>query len=242
MVDVVTPLGPLDNTRTLSSALTDIEVQQVCTRNNVIGIRDHHIVTRQNIAGAFDEAGFPFSFDDLRPRFKDDKRVGWYLQQLIKLYAWKVIPGLSDPYVVIDADTYFLKATNFEEDGRLLFTRAPEYHKPYFEHMQRLLPGLHRVQDCSGVAHHMPLSHEILEDLFNRVESTHGVAFWEAFLNCVDSAHREGSGASEYETVFNFTQMHHPHRFQLRELDWKNKSRSSGLDVDCQYVSLHWYL
>lgn len=222
--------------------MTDIEVQQVCTRNNVLDIRNHHIVTKQKITGSFSEDAFPFSFETLRPKFKDDHRVGWYLQQLIKLYAWKVIPNLSDPYIVIDADTYFLKPTSFTHGKALCFTKATEYHAPYFEHMQRLLPGLQRVQNCSGVAHHMPMSHVILADLFERVEAYHDMPFWKAFLSCLDPKHMEGSGASEYEIVFNFTQLYHPDKFELRELDWRNRKRDKGLGISCDYVSLHWYL
>ena len=245
LIDVVTPLGPND----------EVETQRAYTSSNIENFRSHYIITNHggfpdavpcdNVLGrsfSIPEDSFPFTLNSLKPWFDSHQRIGWYLQQLLKLYAWKVIPDLSDPYVVVDADTYFLKPIKFTENGRLLFTKATEHHKPYFAHMERLLPGLKRVQKASGVAHHMPLSHEVLSDLFERVEAHHDKPFWRAFMDCVDPEHRDGSGASEYEIVFNFTQMYHPNKFELRELAWRNRKRDKGLDISCDYVSLHWYL
>jgi hypothetical protein len=43
---------------------------------------------------------------------KKQNRNGWYLQQLLKLYASFVIKDLLNDYLVIDADVYFLKPIN----------------------------------------------------------------------------------------------------------------------------------
>lgn len=245
MIDVVTPLGPND----------DIRGQLPYTRKNVIGLRNHYVVTRfagcehggkeckWEMANFVPEKLFPFSWHDVFDvgGFLQPNRVGWYLQQLIKLYAWKVIPGLSDPYLVLDADTHIMRPLNFHEEGRLLFTKAHEHHKPYFEHMGRIMPMLRRVQPCSGVAHHMPMSHEVLNCLFEAVEAAHGKPFWKVFLEALDPDERGGSGASEYEMVFNFTQLCYPSKFQLRELKWRN-AKTLDVDGEWDYISKHWYL
>ena len=245
MIDVVTPLGPNDK----------IQGQLPYTRENVIGIRDHYVVTRFSgcehgeeecrwkMANFTPESIFPFSWQDIYDAgaFRQPGRVGWYLQQLIKLYAWKVIPGLSDPYLVLDADTHLLRPLNFHEEGVLLFTKAYEWHKPYFRHMERLHPFLERMQNASGVAHHMPMSHEVLASLFNLVEDHHGCPFWEAFMKCVDPQERGGSGASEYEIVFNYTQKFFPDMFRLRNLNWRNVKRIPD-EEDLDFISKHWYL
>ena len=51
-----------------------------------------------------DEKTFPFLIQDIDKFIQTPKRNGWYLQQLIKLYASLVIEDMLDDYVVIDAD------------------------------------------------------------------------------------------------------------------------------------------
>ena len=68
----------------------------------------------------FDEARFPVSIADIRNASlqrgwdgnhccrngKQEYRLGWYLQQFLKLYAVEVIPDIRD-YLVVDADVIF---------------------------------------------------------------------------------------------------------------------------------------
>ena len=54
---------------------------------------------------------FPFSLDTVAKIHGKRDRNGWYLQQLLKLYAGKIIPNILDKYLVIDSDTFFLKPT-----------------------------------------------------------------------------------------------------------------------------------
>jgi len=211
MVDIVTPLGDKDSS---------VGHPKILNANR-------HLIITDEVAK---DLGFPFTWSDLRVFMNHDHRVGWYLQQLIKLYAWKVIPDLSDPYLVLDADTRFLREIEMQQNGKLLFTEAGEWHEPYFEHMQRLHPSLVKVQRASGVAHHMPFSHKILSSLFDLVEEFHQEEFWVSFMRLLDPKHKEGSGASEYEIVFNYTQIAFPDMFELRRLEPK-------VDI----VSNHWY-
>lgn len=244
-LDVVTPLGPKDCTACLHPTMTDIEVHQSYVRKNIVGIRDHYIITDQKITNSFKEDNFPFSLHDVKMMTGLDERAGWYLQQLIKLYSWKVIPGLSDPYLVIDADTFFLKPTTFIENNILQFHYTENLHEPYFEHMQRLFPKLCCIQETSGIAHHMPMSHGVLADLFDRVEKIHGVPFWQAFLDCIDSEHIKNSGASEYEIVFHYMRLNHPEKINTRKLKIMNRSRKmklNNISQDWDILSLHHFL
>ena len=43
-------------------------------------------------------------------------RTKWVYQQFLKLYAFKVIPELSDSYVLVDSDTIFLRDIPFDSD------------------------------------------------------------------------------------------------------------------------------
>jgi hypothetical protein len=173
-----------------------------------------------------------------------NSRNGWYLQQLLKLYAGFCIPGILTRYLVVDADTFFLRPTRFIENGLTLFNPATENHAPYFEHMYRLHPSLVRNHTISGISHHMLFTTEYVKELFNLVEVHHGESFWKVFLNQVDLGMRAGSysGASEYELYFNFMNNVHPDAFQVRKLVWTNAGRLEHDHLRIyDYVSVHWY-
>ena len=92
MFDVVIPLGPND--------LENIEKQIACTKTNVIGLRNIYVVTPihgfiYNDCTIIDESIFPF-VDQIAIYHGKDKRNSWYLQQLIKLYAGIIIPGILE--------------------------------------------------------------------------------------------------------------------------------------------------
>lgn len=59
-------------------------------------------------------------------------------------------------YLIWDADTLPISHLEFDDDGRLLFTRKKEYHAEYFITIERLL-GLQRVITFSFIAEHMRL-------------------------------------------------------------------------------------
>lgn len=231
-------------------------------RKNVVNIRRIIIVSSKQLTSSaewFDEKNFPFNKDlialEVFGNLKDAKkflsarnsRVGWIYQQLIKLYAMFTIPDLADNVLMVDADTVFLRQVDFQtSSGAPVFTKAYEYHWPYFAHAQRLIPWLVRLHpNISGVAHHMLFQRTILEDFFNTISSIHNKEPWRAMCNCIDKAQAEWSSLSEYEMYFNFTLIKSD-QAKIRELKWENLSRidligkyeRAGFD----YVSLHSYM
>jgi hypothetical protein len=238
MFDVVIPLGPND--------LQNIEKQIECTKTNVIGLRNIYIVTP--IPGficsdciIIDESIFPF-FDQIAIYHGKDKRNAWYLQQLIKLYAGFVIPGILDRYLVIDADTFFLKPTHFiNSENQCQYNFGREYHCHYFDHMRRLHPDFTRVYELSGICHHMIFETRFIKELFELVDKQK--PFWVAFLEKVEPwlRHGIGSGASEYELYFNYVCKFHPDEIEVRELCWENVKK---LDFtrDLNYISHHHFM
>lgn len=208
-----------------------------------------------NHAEWFDEGVFPFSkFDVALQLHRMNKkaaaeyllhpqsRVGWFYQQLLKLYSIFVIPNLSSNVLVLDADTVFFRPIHFlSEANGALFNTAIENHQPYYMHMNRLLPGLKKVfPDRSGISHHMLFQRPVIEDLFNQVESTHGMDFWKAFCQCVDLSHY--SAASEYEIYFNFV-FTRTDQVELRQLHWMNSSfpelMGEHRNMSFDFVSYH---
>jgi len=242
--DIVIPLAPKDIPR--------FEQSIQCTKRNVIGFRNIYIVTPNpsliNIPDCIpiSEEIFPFKKQDISNMMNTNGvRVGWYFQQLIKLYAGFCIPGVLDKYLIIDSDIYFLKPTRFLNDsGVPLYCTAHENHIPYFDHMKRLHPSFHRVNPLmSGVTHHMMFDTAHVKKLFTMVESHHNNAesFWKLFMKCVDPIHYLRSGASEYEIYFNYMLLYHFTEIELRPLNWGNATSLEKTD-DRDYIAMHVYV
>ena len=241
--DIVIPIGPND--------IAQINEQLKYTKKNIIGYRkiflvsfDPNIKIEHNDVIIIDETIFPFSIDDVARYHTKSGRNGWYLQQLLKLYAGIIIPDISEKYLIIDSDTFFFKPTKFIEDGKCLYNLGTEYHIPYFEHMQKLHNSLIKKINNSGICHHMMFEIKYIRELFDLVEQNHSnEPFWKIFLMMVNKTQYIVSGASEYELYFNFMLIYHNDIINIRLLKWINSSvfienNIEGLD----YISCHWYL
>ncbi len=206
-----------------------------------------------NSAEWFPERNYPFSIRDVvieifngdieraESYLKDkNNRSGWFYQQLLKLYAPFVIPGISSNVLMLDADTIFLNRVEFMTDwGEPLYNVGTEYHKPYFAHAKRLLPGFKKVfQEYSGIVHHMLFQKSVLEDLFRMIEGEP----WKAICHCVDKNEIFGSFFSEYELYFNYVFLH-AFKGKIRSLKCKNVRTLKNLKTYKKqkfvYVSCH---
>lgn len=239
MFDIVIPLGPNDN------AFITSQIEK--TRQNVVGYRNIYIVASNpnfkcEQCIVIDENIFPF-VKDVAIIHGKNSRNGWYLQQLIKLYAGSIIPGILGRYLVIDADTFFLNPTTFEnDDGLCLYNFGSEYHLPYFFHMHRLNPLFKRIYRLSGICHHMIFEQSILEEMFSMVSKEK--PFWMVFLEEVDVRERNsGSGASEYELYFNYVAKFHNDKIEIRGLQWANvRTLDFQKYSHLNYISYHHYM
>ena len=63
-----------------------------------------------------DENIFPFNKEYIDNLFKCPERSGWYLQQLLKIYAPIIINDILDKYIIVDADLRFYNRINFFEN------------------------------------------------------------------------------------------------------------------------------
>ncbi len=184
----------------------------------------------------FPESEYPFTKKDVNARMvgvpEGYWRAGWYYQQLLKCYVFRAIPDLADHVLLLDADTVFFHKVRFIDDkGRMLLCPGREYHKAYFRHMAKFLPGLKRMnQRLSGISNHMLINRGVMEDLFARVEEHNQKPFWHAFMDCVEPSSYKFSGASEYEIYFNFCLKFHPEKVRVRKLKWKNMRKLTGVD------------
>lgn len=240
-----------------------LELSIAGIKNNVRNVRRIIVVSAKRLTNNvewFDEALYPFSKRDIMLEIFQDtaqaesymemknNRVGWIFQQFLKLYALFVIPDISDNVLIVDSDTIFLKPLEcISAEGDALFAVGTEYHKPYFEHGKRLIPGFKRVfLQHSGIVHHNFFQRHIMQDMFAVIEQAHGVEAWKAIARCIDKNDLKlgaiSSCMSEYELYFNFV-FSGFYKAKLRPLKWKDirrlsaieKARKKGFD----YVSCH---
>lgn len=241
LFDIVIPVGPKD------VALVNTQVE--FTKRNVLGYRNIYLVTCDptvSVEGCITlyESLFPFSKATVAEIHGPHDRNGWYFQQLLKLYAGLVIPGILDRYLVIDCDTFFMRPTTFVYEGKSLYTSLTEYHPPYFEHMARLSPLLTRVDpEKSGICHHMLFETHFVKELMDLVEAGgNGVPFYRRFLETVQEKEIPHSGSSEYELYFNYVCTVHPEAIYLRPLTYQGITHPpTEKEKEFDYVSCHWW-
>jgi len=235
--DIVIPIGPNDKDL--------IEIQIEYTKKNIIGYRNIYLICYDptiNIHGCItiDERIFPFTIDTVIEFHGKLDRNGWYLQQLLKFYAGKIIPDILERYLVIDSDTFFLKPTIFIENDICLYNFGVEYHMPYFEHMLNLDKELIKVfNNISGICHHMIFETKYINELISKIEKNHNDFFYNIFLKLVKD--KSKSGASEYEIYFNYMLNNHNDKIKIRKLNWKNSNKIIT-DENLDYISCHWYI
>jgi hypothetical protein len=111
--------------------------------------------------------------------------------------------------------------------------------------MARMHPALQKLNAHSGITHCMLFDRRWLASLAGEVEAYHGsrTPFWLIFLTAVDPGYRLLSGASEYETYFNYCLLRHPDEVILKQFCWDNATTVGELRPDLyDYVALHWHI
>jgi hypothetical protein len=236
MFDIVIPVGPNDK------YIIDKQIEY--TKKNIIGYRNIFLICYDhtisiNGCTTINENIFPFTLETVSKYHGKLSRNGWYLQQLLKLYAGITIPDILDKYLVIDSDTFFLKPTTFIENNTCLYNFGTEYHLPYFNHMSKLDGSLIKVDSSkSGICHHMIFETQYIKELIRKIENNHNDTFYNVFLKLVTDIH--GSGASEYEIYFNYMLIYHVDKIKIRKLNWINTNTLNTNNYD--YISYHWYM
>lgn len=215
---IITPLDIIDKNFLLNSSINNF--------NNII-------VVNENI--------FPFSKKYIDDLFKTPERSGWYLQQLLKIYAPIIIKEIKNNYVIIDIDVFFHNDVKFFDKDKILFNIGDQYWIHYFIHMNKLHPYLKKLINVSGICHLMPMKRHIVESLLKLVENYHNKPFWKAFLDCVEPYNYLYSGCSEYEILFNYTIKRYINEMKIVQLEWKNDSVKITENYNGIYESCPWH-
>lgn len=247
----------------------DLKTLELCIKGaneNIRGLRKIFVISRQQLtpnAQWIDESIFPFTKNDVASAlFRDDpqralmyqvepeNRINWIYQQLLKLYAPITIPEILPNVLILDADTIFLRPVRFiDDDGYALFNVSNEAQvNGYFEHIQRVLPGLSKVfTEYSGITHHMLFQRNIIIDLFGVIETGHGHEPWRSLCFCIDNTHLPTLLIAEYELYFNFVFARN-YRAKIRTLRYRDMPFKSANVAKIKhrkyfdYVACHSYL
>lgn len=170
------------------------------------------------------------SIDELRgftgPGFP--KMAGWYYQQFIKL-QFAFLEQENDHYLIWDADTVPLRPMRFfDEQGRMLLTRAEESHQPYFETYRRLF-GSEANREFSFIAQHMLVRKSFAREMLAAVEqNVQGAENWA--WKIMRSLSGSGNNLfSEYETYGHYVKNRHPDSVKFVERPWyRVRARRQG--------------
>jgi hypothetical protein len=191
------------------------EIQDLCDRKRCTFVEERRLV-------------------DMDPRdinlvVSGQDRSSWIYQQLLKWSGDAL--ATTSAFLVVDADTVFVRPQVFERGGRSIYNYSDEYNGPYFEMYQRLLQES-VLFPSSFVCHQMLFDSTMLREIKTRIESIHGCSWREAILRNLDR--NEWSGFSDYDTYGQYVFLHHPRSMAIEywfNLDLKRRRRIESLGM-----------
>jgi hypothetical protein len=161
--------------------------------------------------------------ESLTASFHPSQRWGWYFQQILKLGMADRVD--TDYYLVVDADTVFLRrVTFFNDDGKPLYATSTEYCQAYFDVFEHLL-GFIANREYSFITNHMVFHRDIVKEM--RSSFRGAVPWYMCIVKYVEPQAPWYSEAqfSEYETYGHYIKAFHPDELNVRPLRWRT--------VDC---------
>ncbi len=209
LLGIVIAINPIDNLELINLLLINTEA-------NVIGYRNIYLIQSdpaKYIVGYYNIPVnmFPFTIDTVSHYHGRSERNYWYLEQLLKIYAGFVIPGILDRYLVLDSDTFFIKKSKFFENEKFLFNYDGELNIPLLEHMNKLHESFIATTGLSvGVSHNIVFELQYINEIMNLVETKHNNFFYNIFLENVDELCYNSTGASIYYIYFNYLMLYYP--------------------------------
>lgn len=172
-------------------------------------------------------------------------RSGWIYQQFLKLLSSKVIPELTDSYLVVDADTIFVRPIHFNPE-KFYYCKANEYHLPYLTTIKKLL-GVEEAIGFSTISHHMIFNKNIINEMIEVIKKNLNLnSFFDCVMSVID--YNELSSISEWDLYSNYVIKNHSHICEHRQLLWKdisyipNQNDLDKLKEQLDFVSCHFYM
>ena len=219
-------------------------------KKHVKGYRRIIVVSKEKLTDIegvewFDETNYPFTIKDMYdhmdkivPDEKRRRKVS-YINQLIKLYAHRVIPDLLENILIYDSDIIFIKDTTFFEDDKPLYSNRIVSLDPYKQYLNHHLK-LHHSFDfgdnlsinkslkksgnfCSGICHHIVYNKKIIDEIIDFIEKEHNEIFWKFYLKHVDLTDENYMNHCEpanCELYYNYVNLFHPDKIKIRTITW----------------------
>ena len=145
------------------------------------------------------------------------ERIGWYLQQFIKLEAIHRIKP-NENIIIWDSDTVPLKGINFfKNTAEPIFYYGYEYHLPYFKTIKKLM-GFDKIITYSFIAQCFPITFEISKYFFEYIERYNNKSWQDSIISSIDFS--DFSGFSEYETIGTFISHKYPDLLKWNSSKW----------------------
>jgi len=179
-------------------------IRKLCKRKRCVFVNEKRVL--------------PITKHHIRYRSRRWDRSGWLYQQLLKLSGDTIS---RRDFLVVDADTVFIRPHVFRSGGRRIFYcrnwTQPEYYRTY-----RKLIGRKPSAPRSLVTHYMLFERAKLKRLKRFIQQRHGRSWHSAILRSINR--KRQFGFSEFETYGNYVYGLEPGRTVLRAS--RNKSLS----------------
>lgn len=201
------------------------------------------------------ENEYPFTKKEVINYIKNyipNYRWGWYYQQLLKLYIFRINKIKSEYILIFDSDILLLKnIVLFENETPLLFKRNTgdkKIHKPYKECIKDLLKNLNDKDIDSGICHFMLFKKEYIEKLLITIEQIHNKPAWQACLdsviNYIKLSSYDNSIFSEYELYYNYIKTYKKNVYKINKNLLYEDINLKELDIinnNYQFIADHHY-
>jgi hypothetical protein len=141
----------------------------------------------------------------LPPIKHQQKLTGWLKQQYLKLNGDAIVK--TEHFLVLDADTVFLRPQIFIEGGKVTLNTHRDYTLER-KHFVKQALGYQSLHNLCFTVHHMVLEKSKLAALRKALEARHNKPWYDA-LNELEG-YNVGRGFSEYELYANFMLQEYP--------------------------------
>lgn len=143
--------------------------------------------------------------------------VGWYYQQFLKMQYARMCK--DEYYMTWDGDTIPIRKFEMIENGRPIIDWKREYHKPYFDTINKLFGGVGKVLEPSFISEHMLFSKTEMTNMMEWIEQAEhleGDTFYERILQAVGKEYMNGNSYSEFETYGTYLVIKNPTLYSMR--------------------------
>ena len=198
----------------------EIQKQLEYVKKNVIGYRNIYLITSNKsimLDGCIviNEEVFPFNRDTVSVYSKDFDLQVKKVEQLQKMYAGNIIPGILDKYFVFDSNVFFVKPISFVENNKCLYS-VKKNNKSF------------------DLGHYMIIEKKYMDEIINKIENYEKDKFYNVFLKQIDSYNKYGE--TEYDIYLKFIIKNYMSRIIIRKLNWKQISNFQEVTSDIDYV------